>query len=219
MVARAKPKASRAQVLIEVARQIVRESGDFDLPMRELAARAQVSLRTPYEMFGSKAGVIRAILKSDQEIYRRRLRENLNRSDAFGDLFNSLKIGVEFYSENQSFYRALFRATQAYSGGGEAEPGRENPDRFEGLCRRAIAEGLLDPEVSAHALAESLLDIFAANVRSWASSTYDVRLVEPRIGFGWSALLAGLATPAQVGRLRGLVASYQHRLSALEAPS
>ena len=56
--------------LLDVAAEIVRESVDFDLPMRQLAARAQVSLRTPYKIFGSKGGIIRALLKQERLEWR-----------------------------------------------------------------------------------------------------------------------------------------------------
>jgi AcrR family transcriptional regulator len=112
MSAKAKRGEDKSDLLVSVARDIIRETGDFDLPMRQLAARAQVSLRTPYELFGSKTGVIRAILKLDQQIFRVLARE-LTSADWLDNILDRVKLGVVFYAENQPFYRALFRATQA----------------------------------------------------------------------------------------------------------
>ncbi len=56
--------------ILSVARELIQETGDFDLPMRKLASRAQVSLRTPYALFGSKTGLIGSILTEDQIKFR-----------------------------------------------------------------------------------------------------------------------------------------------------
>lgn len=204
----AEPREAR---ILRVAREIINESGDFDLSMRVLAARAQVSLRTPYELFGSKGGIIRAILKEEQVIFQTRLWP-IGDSDVFDYFFATLTVGVAFYAENQPFYRALFRATQAYSGGAETEPGRENPQRFEAIMRRAQDARMLDPEIDLKVLSEALMDVFAANTRAWASSTYDISLVEPRIGFGWASLLAGVALEPHAARLRHRAKRYQDQL-------
>ena len=135
MTRKTEADSAKSELLIAIARDLIRESGDFELSMRELAARAQVSLRTPYVIFGSKAGLISAILRADQAVYREKLRA-LPRGDAFHDLFKSLTTGVAFYAESQPFYRALFRETHAYPEKGETEPARENPDRFVRTCRR-----------------------------------------------------------------------------------
>ena len=217
MTLKTEPSSAKHELLVAIARQLIRESGDFDLSMRELAARARVSLRTPYLMFGSKAGLVGAILRADQAIYWNKLRA-LPRGDAFHDLFKSLAAGVAFYAENQPFYRALFRETHAYSGRGETEPARENPRRFERTCRRALDEGLVQPSVDPHMLGETLLDIFAANVRTWAASDHDVKFVEPRIGFGWAAVLAGVALGPHADRMHRKMQDFQAALQDFAAP-
>lgn len=213
-----KPTEDRSTRLLRVAREIIRESGGFELSMRELAARGQVSLRTPYELFGSKVGIIRALLKEEQAIFQTRLWP-IGDSDLFDYFFATLTVGVAFYAENQPFYRALFRATHGYSGGSETEPGRENPERFEAIMRRAYRARLLDEDIDTRVLSETLMDIFAANTRTWASSTYDISLVEPRIGFGWAAILAGVAVEPHAERLRARAKRYQDQLRDFEGPT
>src|SRR3546814_8853729 len=109
MTAKTRRAEDKADLLVSVAREIIRETGDFDLPMRQLAARAQVSLRTPYELFGSKTGVIRAILKLDQATFRV-LARKLSSADWLDNILDRVGLGVAFYAESQPFYRALFRA-------------------------------------------------------------------------------------------------------------
>src|SRR5271168_2287443 len=47
-------KRERRRRIIEAARALIRETGNAGLSMRALAARAGVSLATPYNLFGSK---------------------------------------------------------------------------------------------------------------------------------------------------------------------
>jgi len=207
----------KSELLITIARDLIRTSGDFELSMRELAARAQVSLRTPYLIFGSKPGLISAILRADQAIYLEKLRA-MPRGDAFHDLFENLAAGVAFYAQNQPFYRALFRQTYAYLQNAQTEPAREFPERFVRTCQRAIYEGLVDPGADPRWLGETLLDIFSANVRTWAHSDYDVQLVEPRIGFGWAVVLAGVAPGAHADRMHRRMRDFQATLQDFAPP-
>jgi AcrR family transcriptional regulator len=213
-----KRSEDKTELLVNVARQIIRETGDFDLPMRLLAARAQVSLRTPYELFGSKTGIIRAILKADQSVFRHRARE-LRSADLLDNIFDRIRLGVEFYADKQPFYRALFRATQAYSGGDETEPARENLAAFRTLCKRAREAGLLLPSADPDILGETLTDIFAANFRTWASSSFDIFLVGHKIGFGCAAVLASVTPPPHDARMRTRIAAFQQAIQTFKEPA
>ena len=44
MTRKTEADSAKSELLIAIARDLIRESGDFELSMRELAARAQVSL-------------------------------------------------------------------------------------------------------------------------------------------------------------------------------
>jgi AcrR family transcriptional regulator len=214
----AKTTKTRAERLLDVAAEIVREGGDFELPMRELATRAKVSLRTPYEIFGSKGGVVRALLERDRaewSAYRR----GLPRGPLMDRFFSELGEGIARYGRDQPFYRALFRASGSHTGGPETEHGRTNPERFHAFCTRAVAEGILSADTDPQVLGEALTDIFAANVRTWAASDYDLSIVEARIGFGWSTLLAGAARADQADSFRARAREYQRRLAGFVGPA
>lgn len=194
-MAKARSSANDAERLLAVAREIIRETGDFELPMRQLAARAQVSLRAPYLHFGSKAGVIAAILRSEGVAFRS-LARSLPATDPLTNLFDRIELAIRFYGQEQAFYRALFRATQAYAGRG-VEPPRDVLPGLIVLCRRAQRAGLLRPEFDPAAIGEILSQIFADSVRTWARSDADVSEVHPVMGFGF-ALTFAATTPAPV---------------------
>ena len=206
------PQGSVADRIIATARDIINETGDFDLPMRLLASRAKVSLRTPYTLFGSKNGVISEILHADQKVWNARLKP-LQTGDPIVDLFANMERGVEFYRSRQPFYRALFRATQSYSGGPETEPARQNLRPMQVICRRLRTIGLLHPGIDPDTLGESLTDIVASAVREWACSTFDVQLILHRTCFGYATLLAGATIEPTAGEMRALALRHQSEIA------
>ena len=57
-------KTERKQQILSAARRLIRKKGFPRMSMRELAQEARVSLATPYNLFGSKANVLYALLES-----------------------------------------------------------------------------------------------------------------------------------------------------------
>lgn len=204
--------------IIRVARELIDQTGNFDLSMRDLAARARVSLRTPYQLFGSKSGIITEILHRDQAQYRPLLKggSDAELGEAF---FENLVTGVEFLRARQPFYRALFRATQAYSGGNETEPARENQRALAVWCKRASKAGLLRADIDPGIAAEVLTNIVAAEYRYWANSNFDIRLAGLRVAFGDAAVLAGLGTEPFASAMRAKAVSLQNAILEYEDPS
>lgn len=213
-----KPQHSRDELvadrILSVALQIIKETGDFDLPMRQLAARAKVSLRTPYVIFGSKSGLISKILQRDQTQWRAKLRA-LQTDDPIEDLFFNLQRGEEFFLTHQQFYKALYRATQVYSGGNESESAREILRPFHIACSRLAKAGLFAPGVDPMIVAETLTDIFVGTQREWAMSDIDIRHVNRRCRFGIAAVLAGCTIEAASSKLSARALHLQAELHAL----
>lgn len=207
----------KAEELLAIALEIIQENGNFDLPMRELATRARVSLRTPYEIFGSKPGIVRAILAKEHGGWRK-LDRQLPHQDIVEHLFQRLGKMVAYLGNKEPLYRALFRATQVFSGGQETEAARHKPERIRAICAVAVKTGVLVPEVRPAVIGHTLTDIYAANMREWAHSDFEISDVEARVGFGWAASLAGVATPKHAPGLRRRAMTYHEQLRRLKTP-
>jgi AcrR family transcriptional regulator len=208
---------SVSERIIAVAREIIDETGDFDLPMRALAARAKVSLRTPYTLFGSKNGVIAAILQADVAAWHVKLRP-LQTRDPLVDLFDNLQRGIAFYRTHQPFYRAMFRATENYAGSMASEASRMNLRPMKIICHRLRERGELLAGVDPDVLAESLTDIIASTHRQWAMSTFDVGLVHWRCAFGYATLLAGSTIEPVAKTLRERALKFQREIVDFREP-
>lgn len=62
MTLREKQMAARRKRLLDSAERIIREAGSTDFSMRSLAATAETAPATPYNLFGSKEGLLYALL-------------------------------------------------------------------------------------------------------------------------------------------------------------
>jgi len=196
--------------IVEAARQIICETGDFELPMRALSARARVSLRRPYALFGSKSGVVAAILAMD-EVRWAQQRAAVASADLIEEHFDSLRLGMNFYGSDQPFYRALFRLTWDRAHGGR-DPTRLNHPVFLNRMRAAHAAGLLREAADPDAVAGVLTDLFSAGVRAWAMLDWDVERLYAQLGCGYAYTLAGAGSPEVAERMRERSADFQQLL-------
>lgn len=202
---------SRVETLLRVARVIVRETGNFDLPMRALASRARMSLRAPYQIFGSKNGIIRALLLSEQQQFAELLatRASADPLDAF---FDRTQLAMRFYAREPEFYRSLFRATQGYSGGNEPDPAWAMRPIYVHMLQQAQDSRLIRPELDAELVGAVLTSIFAATLRYWASSDCGIQLTGQRICLGFALVLSSAVTLPNEDRMRVKVEYYQNSI-------
>lgn len=100
-------KLKNRQKIVQAAEQIIREGGVERLTMRHLSGVAGVALKTPYNLFGSKTGVLIALLDQARE----GLMSDLNQSPSGSHLLallDSLDHTRRFFESDEPFYRAVF---------------------------------------------------------------------------------------------------------------
>ena len=184
---------------MDAARAIIRETDNLDLPMRALSSRAMVSMSAPYALFGSKSGVVAAILEIDQIKFAEQ-RADLNSADLIEQHFDSLRIGMDFYASNQSFYRALFRMSSEISLDGQ-DPTRLNHGVFLARMKGAQGAGLLRSDLNVQAFSEMMTDLFSAGVRAWAGQGLNIESLYARLGYGYAIALSGAGSGKTISRM------------------
>lgn len=204
--------AERRQRILSVARQIINESGDFELPMRELAKRARVSLRAPYDLFGSKAGVTQAILLEDIEVFSRRFTKR-RVPHPLDLIFERMRQGIDFYKTRQPFYRALSRYGAASVANPEYDPERLGLDHVASICRDLKAGGFLQATVDDFQLAWSHNDLFYSAMRHWAFNDYDIEIAHLRMAFGTALMFAGAVSDPHIKRMRDRASLHGRKLA------
>lgn len=202
------PLSEKGALILTKATAIIKQTGSFDLPMRQLAAESQVSLRTPYEIFGSKAGLIRAVLANEMNDFRRRARE-LPVTDPLTTILERIDLSVRFYGGEQAFYRGLFKGAELFADGDAGQPFPEVQQAFSVLIARAQEAGILVAHASPALLGEVVTHMFLWAFRAWAWGSGDIAATTPQIKFAVATLLAGAATEGHAPMLRAIAAEQQ----------
>jgi AcrR family transcriptional regulator len=209
-------KQERRRRIIEAARALIRETGNAGLSMRALAARAGVSLATPYNLFGSKHAIILAVLE-DVRAYEERFAAS-RVTDPVERMFMALELALEFYLSDPRFYKTLWSAV--FETDAEIRSDVFNPRRsafWRGLIADAITGGAIEPDVDPAMLQQQFDLLLRSGMHGWVTGELSHERLGLTMAYGFSLMLCGAATPAWRASLRARLLESQARL--LKAPA
>ena len=201
--------------IITAARDLIRETGDAGLSMRAIAARANVSLSTPYNLFGSKRAIVVAVLEDIREFHERFAK--LRPASAIERIFQALALSIRFYVDDPDFYRTLWTGVFDMSGK-EVRAALARPERdafWLTLVTAAAEQGALSPQIDAALLLRDLDLTFGAVMLNWALGSLATEELAPAAAYGYALTLRGAATPEWQDRLARKIDDYQRQLQAL----
>jgi AcrR family transcriptional regulator len=218
MTLREKHKSERREQILDAARRLMRATRGTDFSMRRLAEEAEVSLVTPYNLFGSKSGVLYALLNA-----------SLERLDEVADTQASSKpvdailelagIAADVYARDARFYRPLM---QFLLGVRDLEHRprsiEQSLERWRRALRAAVRGGLLPGSVDQELLARQLMITFIGALELWIHEELDDDAFRAQSLYG-SALLvlanaAASARPRLAERLRKIERRLPRRLAS-----
>jgi len=209
---REEAKAERRARIIAAARDLIRETGDAGLSMRALAARAEVSLATPYNLFGSKRAIVVAVL-NDIKDFHTRFRSRPS-TDPITPIFEAVRLQVSYYQADPAFYRTLW--TEVFNvGGAEARSALWNPQRaafWQALLSDAQKAGALMADVDVELLLQELDFTFRSGMLHWILGELAIERLDVAVSYGYALVLRGAATEAWSERLRGDLLRFQAEL-------
>ena len=210
---REQAKAERRQKIMAAARDMIRETGDMNLSMRELAKRAEVSVATSYNLFGSKRAVVMAVLEDERDFVQKY--HKLDVANAIERIFEAYELGYGYFVQDPDFYRPLWRALLT-AGGKDDDTGLASPERqdqtraaWHALLTAAQEEGLLSPAMAATPMERALSHLAGGTLLSWAVGTLDTEDLMASVGLGYALLLSAAATPEGRGLLERKIKAYQ----------
>lgn len=200
-------KAERRTRIVQAARDLIRETGDTDLSMRMLAQRAEVSLSTPYNLFGSKRAVVLAVLEDERDFVKRFRR--LSTSNSLDRIFAAHELAFSYYTQDPDFYRTLWRALLSTTS--EDDMGLATPERlaqtraiWRDMVQAAAQDGYLGGNQPVDLILQAMSHITGGALLSWAMGSQSTEHLTQSVGLGYALCLSGGAT--EVGR--SLLASY-----------
>ncbi|WP_109261658.1 TetR/AcrR family transcriptional regulator [Hyphobacterium indicum] len=171
------------------AEDIIRRDGIAQLSMRRLAEQADVSLRTPYNLFGSKADVLIALL-DEAECQLSPLADMYPASSAIARLLGTLA-GIEtFFAHDEEYFRGIYAAimTSDHHGAREAGVGRTITTAQQ-MVARAAAQGELRADTDTAALGRYCGIALLAVLGMWGSGFLSISQCIAQTRRTWLAAL------------------------------
>ncbi|HXQ15518.1 MAG TPA: helix-turn-helix domain-containing protein [Caulobacteraceae bacterium] len=212
MSRREEAKEERRHRIVTAARDLIRETGDAGVSMRAIAGRADVSLSTPYNLFGSKRAIVLAVLEDIREFTERFAR--LRSANAVERIFQVLSMSIRYYVDDPDFYRALWTGVFDLSGK-EVRSALLLPERdafWLSLVDAAAREGALPKEIDTAMLLRSLDLTYASVMLSWVVGALKTSELEAVAGYGYALTLRGAAALEWQPYLAEKVGRYQKQM-------
>jgi AcrR family transcriptional regulator len=204
-------KAERRRRIIHAARDLIRETGNAGLSMRALAARAGVSLATPYNLFGSKRAILLSVLDDIREFFDRF--SALRSSEPLERLFGALDICVEMYVADPAFNRTIWAALFDPSDEFRSQVFNSKRAAFwMGLVKDVADAGVLDADIDVELLFRALDRTFGATMLDWVTGELSDAQLEPAMRYGYALILRGAAVPDWRGPLEARIRDSQARI-------
>jgi AcrR family transcriptional regulator len=214
---REKAKAERRLKIVRAARDLIRETGDTNLSMRMIAHRAEVSLATPYNLFGSKRALVMAVLEDERDFLHRFM--SLKVDNAIDRIFEANALGAGYFIQDPDFYRPLWKALLDTNG--EDDTGLATPERlaqtraaWRWLLTTAQEEDLLRRDMPVELLERTMSHLGNGLMLSWAMGTMATDELLPASGLGYALVLYSAATPAGRIHLDRQIARYRAMTTA-----
>jgi AcrR family transcriptional regulator len=189
---RTRGKNSRRARLIHAARDLLAEHEDGNFSMPELAERAGLSLATPYNLFGSKAAILREVYRAETEGFRRTDKLAQHKPPA-ERVMATVSHTLRVFMHNPRFYRSLSRSLSALG-----------PDEmrklivplagamFQPLVDELIAEGAIAVAISPTIITTQLQRIFESTFLHWAVLEWDEHEFRDQLRAGFALTFLGL---------------------------
>ena len=189
MSRREEAKAFNRARICAAAQEIIRREGMEKLTMRHLAERAGVSLRTPYNLFGSKTDVLIALL-DEAKFHLAPLGATRTEGSAMAHLFDALAGIGTFFARDEDYYRGIYHAIMTSDHHAAREAGVDRAvSTSQLLVEGLVASGELAPETDSQSLGHHLAIQLLAVLGMWGSGFFSNHESIAQIRRAWLAEL------------------------------
>lgn len=202
----------RLRILV-AAEALIRETGSTDFTVATLAARAGLSGPTPYNLFGSKAAILYALLNRSLDLVFAGKTKIDAKLDPVARVLAAASLGADVFTGDPAFYRPIY---QFLLGVDDAVHRPAFLERSMQYWRHAL-EPLIDSgQVPlAHRgdrLARMMVLNFMAALEFWVHLELDHGQFRAQVLYGTALLLLGFATGRQREVLLRQIRSLERRL-------
>jgi AcrR family transcriptional regulator len=188
-----KSKNGRRQRILDAARDLLKLEHDDDLSMRALAKHANVSLATPYNLFGSKQGVLMALLKREGDLFVSRFRE-VQLADPLDRIFQYTDTAYELYGSDPGYFRTVVAPLYIADDVDLRQELRRPRITFvKRMLREAVAVGSIGTEMSLDLMSRQMVALNLFFLQEWLYGAIPLERARLETEFGISCLLLSIA--------------------------
>lgn len=206
-------RMSKREQIVRAARDLMRARKAPGFSMRTLAEVAGVSIATPYNLFGSKQGVIAAVMDADLQDFQSDLMAEP--VDALESFFRAVSLTARIFEREPGFYKAGANAILREADAPLVEQfGRPRQALLREMVQRAVREGFLGHSVNADALAAALGQQLFGWIQSWATGQVSLDEMVIRAQYGFALSLTAVAAEAHRDRLFERLMDLQRQFDA-----
>ncbi|MEM9572961.1 MAG: TetR/AcrR family transcriptional regulator [Pseudomonadota bacterium] len=182
-------KSETRDKIERAAERIIRSEGASGLTMRRLADEAQVALRSPYNLYGSKTGLLIALL----DRVNAALFQDLGSGDqewVLIEMIQTLDQTQKFYEVDEEYHRGIFWEIMISDHPEAREDGHSNIVRIvTEFALRAKEAGELRDHVDPIVLGEQLGLSLLSTMGSWAGGNLTMAQTIAHTKLVWISIL------------------------------
>jgi AcrR family transcriptional regulator len=203
-------RARSSRRILDAARRLVDSGGLDELSMRRLAHEADVSVRTIYNLFGDKGGLVRALVRDSFDAMDVAVGA-LDAEDPIDRIWQAVSISIEVNCRYVP--RAVVAAVVT-----DATLQRDLSTYWPGLeltldaIRAATRSRALRADLAAETLVEHAGAVFLHLLWRWSQGEIDEAALTAGVLHGFDVCLLAVATPRVRSRLLAHVADLEPRL-------
>ena len=206
---RSKNMAKRRETILREARILIAHEGFEALKIRDLAARADLTVPTIYNLVGGKNEIL-AVIIEEMVVQLRAIQDQAGIDpveESFAKLINDL---ADHFATDEAFFRAAFIAGdrsglfEQSSGDGIFAHFVQQPIE---ACSRAVDAGLLRGQIPPEVLGPQIYGCYRLARQDWANGYFDLEAFRTQALVGVFLCLASDAKPAFRKRLVDKVSS------------
>lgn len=186
-------KAKRRDAILNAARDLIRAGDGEGLSMRTLAKDADVSLATPYNLFGSKRDVLVALFKREGERFVG-MEQTTSAKGTIDRIFGFIDGVFELYRSDPAYFRALLLLMHRSDDAELRQELRRSHIAFlKRLLREGVASGELATDISVGLASRQLHGVNLFFVQEWFCGSISLERARLETEFGFSVILYALA--------------------------
>jgi AcrR family transcriptional regulator len=202
--------------ILDAAETLILETGDVSFSTRDLAKNAGVSFATPFNHFGSKLGVLDAIIERSLTLMPRTPAQRAG--DSVDRLLTGVHPAITYYSKQSKLYRPIYGAVLGRTTD-IRNSGSPSLVRAIAMWRHSLvdakSEGLIAKGRNIDLIADLIEHNWIGSVLSWIHHSLSAEDWRNLFSYNVALTLCGIVTEERRPKLLKSVASLEKQLRHL----